>query len=245
MDAVSTEVAQNGNLPIEAQVELALATQIPEDAILRLVSEPGIGRNASLKAILDERSEDVVYLDAWDLSAWDLQLMGEALAQAEYIVIDGLSHVPLYDREHIVELLVSRKVTTAPVKFQAGGGEVKALRDDVTIIVSDSEMAAHVLNDQQYVDMFVTVRLDTPVVIMLIDQADMPDYNPAANAGRGEWGLYDVSNGEVTAHPTDVVRCVEHGAMNSVSPMRTLWRCLTCGRAAYRLLPQQPKRTSA
>lgn len=237
MNAISIETDARFPVPIEEQVELALATQLPKGAVLRLVSEPGIGRNASLKAILDERSEDVVYLDAWHLSAWDLQVMGEALAQAEYIVVDGLSHVPLYDRAHIVEFLTSRKVTTAPVKFQAGGGEVKALRGDVTIIVSDSETTMHALDDQQYVEMFVTVRLDTPVTIMLIDQADMPDYNPAANAGRGEWGLYDVSNGEVTAHPTDVVRCGEHGAMNSVSPMRTLWRCLACGRAAYRLLP--------
>ncbi|MCI4659752.1 hypothetical protein [Cryobacterium zhongshanensis] len=70
----------------------------------------------------------------------------------------------------------------------------------------------------------------------LKDQIDMPDYNPAANAGRGAWGLRDVSEGTVTLHPTDIVRCVDHGAMNSVSATRTLWRCLTCGRAAYRPL---------
>lgn len=68
----------------------------------------------------------------------------------------------------------------------------------------------------------------------LKDQVDMPDYNPAANAGRGNWGLRDVSEGNVFAHPTDIVRCIDHGAMNSVSATRTLWRCLTCGRAAYR-----------
>lgn len=72
--------------------------------------------------------------------------------------------------------------------------------------------------------------------IMLRDQIDMPDYNPSANAGRGEWGLRNVSDGSVTAHPTDIVRCVDHGAMNSVSPGRTLWRCLSCGRAAYRII---------
>ena len=72
--------------------------------------------------------------------------------------------------------------------------------------------------------------------ITLRDQIDMPDYNPQANAGRGEWGLRNVSDGTVVAHLRDIVRCVDHGAMNSVSETRTLWRCLSCGRAAYRVL---------
>ena len=74
----------------------------------------------------------------------------------------------------------------------------------------------------------------TPLAVLL-DQVEMPGYNPAANAGRGDWGLRDVSSGAVYAHERDVVACVEHGAMNSVSPNRTLWRCLACGRAAYRV----------
>jgi hypothetical protein len=72
----------------------------------------------------------------------------------------------------------------------------------------------------------------------LKDQVDMPGYNPDANQGRGDWGLRDVSEGNVFAHPTDIVRCIDHGAMNSVSSSRELWRCLACGRAAYR--PVQP-----
>jgi hypothetical protein len=72
---------------------------------------------------------------------------------------------------------------------------------------------------------------------ILHDQVQMPGYNPEANVGRGSWGLRNVSDGSVTAHPTDIVRCIDHGAMNSVSPTRTLWRCLACGRAAYRSFP--------
>ena len=70
--------------------------------------------------------------------------------------------------------------------------------------------------------------------IQIFDQIDMPEYNPSANSGRGDWGLRNVSDGTVMTHPTDIVRCVEHGAMNSVSPNRAIWRCLMCGRSAYR-----------
>lgn len=72
---------------------------------------------------------------------------------------------------------------------------------------------------------------------LLKDQIDMPGYNPDANKDRGDWGLRDVSEGNVFAHPVDIVRCIDHGAMNSVSQSRTLWRCLACGRAAYRPFP--------
>ena len=75
--------------------------------------------------------------------------------------------------------------------------------------------------------------MSASMVRRLRDQVEMPDYNPAANLGRGRWGLRNISDGTVFAHPVDVVRCVDHGAMNSVSPTGTLWRCLTCGRAAY------------
>ena len=70
--------------------------------------------------------------------------------------------------------------------------------------------------------------------IQIFDQIDMPEYNQSANSGRGDWGLRNVSDGTVMTHPTDIVRCVEHGAMNSVSPNRAIWRCLMCGRSAYR-----------
>lgn len=74
----------------------------------------------------------------------------------------------------------------------------------------------------------------TEAQIQIFDQIDMPEYNPSANSGRGDWGLRNVSDGTVMTHPTDIVRCVEHGAMNSVSPNRAIWRCLMCGRSAYR-----------
>jgi hypothetical protein len=69
--------------------------------------------------------------------------------------------------------------------------------------------------------------------MVIVDLAAMPGFNPATQNGRGEWSLRDVSSGTVTAHPRDKVRCVAHGAMNCVNPARTIWRCLTCGRAAY------------
>jgi hypothetical protein len=69
--------------------------------------------------------------------------------------------------------------------------------------------------------------------MILRDLIDMPDFNFASQNGRGEWSLRDVSSGAVTTHPTNKVVCVDHGAMNCVNPERTLWRCLTCGRAAY------------
>ena len=73
--------------------------------------------------------------------------------------------------------------------------------------------------------------------IYLRDQIEMPDYNSDANRGRGDWGLKNVTEGTVFVDVRDVARCIDHGAMNSVSPMRNLWRCLTCGRAAYRYFP--------
>jgi hypothetical protein len=69
--------------------------------------------------------------------------------------------------------------------------------------------------------------------VRLADLVDMPDFNPATQNGRGDWSLRDVSAGTVTLHPRDKVACAFHGAMNCVNPERTIWRCLTCGRAAY------------
>lgn len=69
----------------------------------------------------------------------------------------------------------------------------------------------------------------------LRDVIDMPDFNPATQQGRGDWGLRCVTSGEVATHPTWKVACIDHGAMNCVNQDRTLWRCLMCGRGAYAL----------
>lgn len=69
---------------------------------------------------------------------------------------------------------------------------------------------------------------------MILDLIEMPGFNLDTQRDRGDWSLRDVSAGTVTQQPTDKVRCVDHGAMNCVNPERTIWRCLMCGRAAYR-----------
>jgi hypothetical protein len=70
--------------------------------------------------------------------------------------------------------------------------------------------------------------------MLLIDLAEMPLFNPAAqNTARGDWSLYDVTLMGVVESARDKVSCVDHGAMNCVNPERSIWRCLTCGRAAY------------
>lgn len=69
------------------------------------------------------------------------------------------------------------------------------------------------------------------------DQIDDPDFDPVTNTGRGEWSLRDVSSGGVVLRRDAQGRgepkpsCIDHGAMNAVNPARTLWRCLSCGRA--------------
>lgn len=71
----------------------------------------------------------------------------------------------------------------------------------------------------------------------IIDQLDDPDFDPVTNTGRGDWSLRDVSSGAVVlrrdVHGRGAPKpsCIEHGAMNAVNPGRTMWRCLTCGRA--------------
>lgn len=68
----------------------------------------------------------------------------------------------------------------------------------------------------------------------IIDMASSPGFNPATNQGRGNWSLRDVSSGEVFLAPeANTPQCIDHGAMNSVSPSRTIWRCLACGRSCY------------
>jgi len=71
------------------------------------------------------------------------------------------------------------------------------------------------------------------------DLSDDPDFNPSTNRGRGDWSLHDVSQGSVhlgqtlgnAAHMTP--HCIDHGAMNAVDPLLSIWRCLTCGRACF------------
>lgn len=71
-------------------------------------------------------------------------------------------------------------------------------------------------------------------ITKIVDMVESPDYNPASNEGRGEWSLRDVSHQEVFLDDKwDKPTCVVHGAMNAVSPDRSLWRCLACGRSCY------------
>lgn len=67
----------------------------------------------------------------------------------------------------------------------------------------------------------------------LRDLIEQPDFDPSTQNNRGDWSLRDVSAGTVTADSQGKPQCAFHGAMNAVSPDRTLWRCLTCARATY------------
>lgn len=65
------------------------------------------------------------------------------------------------------------------------------------------------------------------------DLIDDPQFNPATQNNRGDWSLRDVSTGHVVPDRYGKPECVDHGAMNCVTPAMTIWRCLNCGRAAY------------
>lgn len=70
--------------------------------------------------------------------------------------------------------------------------------------------------------------------MQIIDMIDSPDYNPTTNQNRGDWSLRDVSTQQVTLDEVwNKPECIEHGAMNCVSPDRSIWRCLTCARSAF------------
>ena len=74
--------------------------------------------------------------------------------------------------------------------------------------------------------------------LCLADLAEDPAYNPQTNAGRQDGSLYDVSGGTVFLQSSKYSSgykpaCIVHGAMNAVNPDRSIWRCLTCSRAAY------------
>ena len=68
---------------------------------------------------------------------------------------------------------------------------------------------------------------------VLHDMVDQPDFNWSTQNDRGDWSLRDVSAGAVFAGADGKPRCVDHGAMNAVTPRRDIWRCLMCGRATY------------
>lgn len=68
----------------------------------------------------------------------------------------------------------------------------------------------------------------------IIDMAASPNFNPDTNKNRDDWSLYDVSNNEVYLDEKwNKPNCIEHKAMNCVSPDRAIWRCLTCSRSCY------------
>lgn len=71
-------------------------------------------------------------------------------------------------------------------------------------------------------------------IIRIVDMIDSPKFDPSTNNGRGDWSLRDVTTDQVFLDcewhkPT----CRTHGAMNALNPDRTIWRCLTCGRACF------------
>lgn len=72
--------------------------------------------------------------------------------------------------------------------------------------------------------------------MQIIDMASSPNFNPETNKNRSDWSLYDVSNKNV--YLDDVTKkpnCIDHKAMNCVSPDRAIWRCLICSRSCFDL----------
>jgi hypothetical protein len=87
---------------------------------------------------------------------------------------------------------------------------------------------------------------------VLIDVADMPNFNPSANTkgskgsgrsaggkpvsvktSKGPKGDRSVSEGKIYWDKKNKVSCKTHGAMLCVAPDRRLWRCIACGAGAY------------
>ena len=149
---------------IKAQVELALATVLPPGKILRITSEPGIGRNVALLEILNDRTSNVVRLNTYELSPQTLSHHAHELSLAEYIIVDGFSHAAKHEQAMIRDLIVSRTVVTAPVKFVHNGGDTLILRDDVRVIISDSVGRNESISSDEddFTNMFNTIALDAP-----------------------------------------------------------------------------------
>lgn len=75
------------------------------------------------------------------------------------------------------------------------------------------------------------------MAVVIKDLVEMPDFNWETQKNRGDWSTRDVSQSAVTLDdvwhkPT----CIDHGAMNAVTPARDIWRCLCCGRACYAVM---------
>lgn len=74
-------------------------------------------------------------------------------------------------------------------------------------------------------------------MMVIKDMVEMPNFNWDTQKDRGDWSTRDVSQGAVTL---DAVwhkpNCIDHGAMNAVTPARDIWRCLCCGRACYAVI---------
>ncbi len=68
-----------------------------------------------------------------------------------------------------------------------------------------------------------------PHLPVIVDIADMPDFNPAA----GLHGTKAVSAGEVTWTLRNKATCHLHEAMLCVSPNRRIWRCPACNVGCY------------
>lgn len=69
---------------------------------------------------------------------------------------------------------------------------------------------------------------------ILYDLIEQPDCNWATQNNRGEWSLRDVSSGHVFAGEDGRPACVDHGAMNCVTPGKSIWCCLKCGQGHLR-----------
>lgn len=78
-------------------------------------------------------------------------------------------------------------------------------------------------------------------MMVLHDLIDMPDFNPATQNDRGDWGLHCISDGTVHQDQWGKPWCMYHGAMNAVVAGRALWRCLMCGRGCYVTLGLLPR----
>jgi hypothetical protein len=62
----------------------------------------------------------------------------------------------------------------------------------------------------------------------IVDIKQMPGFNPTVQNG-----IESVSKAKVIWTDTNLVTCLEHGAMLCISENRRLWRCPTCNEGAY------------
>jgi hypothetical protein len=75
------------------------------------------------------------------------------------------------------------------------------------------------------------------MAMVIRDMIGMPNFNWDTQKDRGDWSTRDVSQGAVTLDAVwQKPNCIDHGAMNCVTPARDIWRCLCCGRACYAVI---------